>query len=232
MAKTGTAGIAQEFARSGIRCYLFAEPTPVPVVSFAIRQLGLNGGVMITASHNTKEYNGYKVYDHFGNQIDDRKAALIEQYMEAEPTFCEGVPKDLTEAQKEGTISFLEEDIKEAYLAALQRETLWWNEDIEHCKKALGGLRICYTPLNGSGRDYVLAALERVGVREILRVSESRISGNLRGSSADSRQRGGARRSRKSWKRSFAARDEDRLRGLRKGRAKMAGPAFSDRSGQ
>ena len=107
-------GIAQEFARSGIRCYLFAEPTPVPVVSFAIRQLGLNGGVMITASHNTKEYNGYKVYDHFGNQIDDRKAALIEQYMEAEPTFWEGVPKDLTEAQKEGTISFLEEDIKEA----------------------------------------------------------------------------------------------------------------------
>lgn len=163
-------GIAQEFARSGIRCYLFAEPTPVPVVSFAIRQLGLNGGVMITASHNTKEYNGYKVYDHFGNQIDDRKAALIEQYMEAEPTFWEGVPKDLTEAQKEGTISFLEEDIKEAYLAALERETLWWNEDIVHCKKALGGLRICYTPLNGSGRDYVLAALERVGVREILRV--------------------------------------------------------------
>ena len=90
--------------------------------------------------------------------------------MEAEPTFCEGVPKDLTEAQKEGTISFLEEDIKEAYLAALERETLWWNEDIVHCKKALGGLRICYTPLNGSGRDYVLAALERVGVREILRV--------------------------------------------------------------
>ena len=127
-------GIAQEFARSGIRCYLFAEPTPVPVVSFAIRQLGLNGGVMITASHNTKEYNGYKVYDHFGNQIDDRKAALIEQYMEAEPTFWEGVPKDLTEAQKEGTISFLEEDIKEAYLAALERETLWWNEDIVHCK--------------------------------------------------------------------------------------------------
>ena len=232
-------GIAQEFARSGIRCYLFAEPTPV-------RTLGCTAGIVVTASHNPPEYNGYKVYDHFGNQIDDRKAALIEQYMEAEPTFCEGVPKDLTEAQKEGTISFLEEDIKEAYLAALERETLWWNEDIVHCKKALGGLRICYTPLNGSGRDYVLAALERVGVREILRVeSQDAPNGDFptcpspnpeypetfaealrtAGSAAEreDRENHGNGVLPQETKTASAGSAKD---------AKMAGPAFSDRSGQ
>ena len=64
--------IAKVFAQCGVSSCLFAEPTPVPVVSFAVRHLRLKGGIMITASHNTKEYNGYKVYDHYGNQIDDR----------------------------------------------------------------------------------------------------------------------------------------------------------------
>ena len=164
-------GIAKVFAQCGVSSCLFAEPTPVPVVSFAVRHLQLNGGIMITASHNTKEYNGYKVYDHYGNQIDDCKAALIEQYMEAEPTFPKGAEKDLTAGAKTGTISFLGEDIKEAYLAALQRETLWWTDDPAHCREALGELRVCYTPLNGCGRDYVLTALDNIGVRQILRVA-------------------------------------------------------------
>ena len=164
-------GIAKVFAQCGVSSCLFAEPTPVPVVSFAVRHLQLNGGIMITASHNTKEYNGYKVYDHYGNQIDDRKATLIEQYMEAEPTYPKGAEKDLTAGAKTGTISFLGEDIKEAYLAALQRETLWWTDDPAHCREALGELRVCYTPLNGCGRDYVLTALDNIGVRQILCVA-------------------------------------------------------------
>ena len=80
--------VAEVYAARGVTAYIFAEPTPVPVVSFAVRHLGINGGIMLTASHNTKEYNGYKVYDHFGNQIDELKASLIESYINEEDPFC------------------------------------------------------------------------------------------------------------------------------------------------
>ena len=63
--------VAKDLSVMGIDSYLFDEPTPVPVVSFAIKHLKANCGIMITASHNPKENNGYKVYDIVGNQIDD-----------------------------------------------------------------------------------------------------------------------------------------------------------------
>ena len=99
---------AETFAQNGVNVYLFPGPTPVPVVSFAVRRLRINGGVMITASHNTKEYNGYKVYDHYGNQIDDKKAALIETYIEREAPFSPNGTQDLTDGEKAGTIFFWE----------------------------------------------------------------------------------------------------------------------------
>ena len=83
--RAGSESYAREAAgvlsSRGIDVSLFNEPTPVPVVSFAIRYMKADGGIMITASHNPKEYNGYKVYDHFGNQIDDLKARRIEEYI-------------------------------------------------------------------------------------------------------------------------------------------------------
>ena len=157
---------AETFAQNGVNVYLFPEPTPVPVVSFAVRHLRINGGIMITASHNTKEYNGYKVYDHYGNQIDDKKAALIEAYIEREAPFSPNGTQDLTDREKAGTISFLGDHIQEAYLRALKENTPWWDTP-ERCREALAALSVCYTPLNGTGRNYVLPALEQLGIRDL-----------------------------------------------------------------
>ncbi|MGN1144020.1 MAG: phospho-sugar mutase, partial [Anaerovoracaceae bacterium] len=73
---------AETLAERGIDSWIMNEPQPVPLLSFAVRSMGLSGGIMITASHNPREYNGYKVYDHFGNQIDDEKARRIEACIE------------------------------------------------------------------------------------------------------------------------------------------------------
>ena len=158
------AEVAEVYAAGGVTAYLFSEPTPVPVVSFAVRHLGINGGIMLTASHNTKEYNGYKVYDHFGNQIDNLKAELIEKYIAAEDPFCRE-PSD-----RRGEVILLDGSVKEAYLEAVKGETLWWDE-AGRCREALAELKVCYTPLNGSGFGYVMDVLETLGLKDITVVS-------------------------------------------------------------
>ena len=83
---------ADTLAMRSIDTWIVKSPQPVPLLSFAVRYMGLSGGIMITASHNPKEYNGYKVYDHFGNQIDDKKARRMEEYIQQRGYF-EKVPK-------------------------------------------------------------------------------------------------------------------------------------------
>lgn len=157
--------IAEEFASRGVKVMLFSEPTPVPVLSFAIRHLKANGGIMITASHNPKEYNGYKVYDHFGNQIDDKKARLMEKYINKREYFEE--EQDATR----GEIIYLDDQVKNAYLEALKKQVLLWDED-EKAKEALSQLSVVYTPLNGAGRDYVMEVLKDFGIKDIKIVEE------------------------------------------------------------
>lgn len=150
---------AEVLRKRGIDVYIFAEPTPVPVVSFAIRHLKADGGIMITASHNPKEYNGYKVYDHFGNQIDELKARRIEQYINRRAYFetCENV--------KNGSISVCPHQVREAYLKAVADQFLPWSDDRDEVLKALSELNVVYTPLNGAGRDYAMNVLGRLGVK-------------------------------------------------------------------
>lgn len=97
-------GVAEELASNGISVKIFAEPTPVPVLSFAIRELKADCGIMITASHNPKEYNGYKVYDHCGNQIDDRKARAVEDYINKREYFENGTASAKAEIPAETNI--------------------------------------------------------------------------------------------------------------------------------
>ena len=178
--------VAREFSENGVDVYVFPEPTPVPVVSFAVRDMAASGGIMITASHNTREYNGYKVYDHFGNQIDDQKAAIIESYMRSADPFAEEEPvpekdrevKNFSECEAEGKaggkaegkggakgmIRCVPEDIKEKYLQALEENMPKVGEP-EKVAKALSELKICYTPLNGTGMGYVPERLRRMGIK-------------------------------------------------------------------
>ena len=160
--KEYAASVAEVFAEMGVDAYIFSEATPVPVVSFAVRHLGLNGGVMITASHNTREYNGYKVYDHFGNQIDDNKARLAEEYIKKEDPFGTGELGGENRACA-GRGHLLDGSVRGAYLNAIKENILWWDEP-QSCLKALSGLKVCYTPLNGSGLGYVTEVLDHLGV--------------------------------------------------------------------
>ena len=149
---------ARVLSKRGINVRLFGEPTPVPVVSFAIRHLKADGGIMITASHNPKEYNGYKVYDHFGNQIDELKARRIEEYINKRAYF------ENMDGGAEGAIEECPEQIKEAYLKAVADQFLPWTDDEGEVRQALAALNVVYTPLNGAGRDYAMNVLERLGV--------------------------------------------------------------------
>lgn len=160
--KEYAASVAEVFAEMGVDAYIFSEATPVPVVSFAVRHLGLNGGVMITASHNTREYNGYKVYDHCGNQIDEHKARLVEEYIKKEDPFSTGLSYGEKSAGT-GRVHLLEGSVREAYIDTIKANILWWDEP-ENCRKALSELKVCYTPLNGSGLGYVTEVLDHLGV--------------------------------------------------------------------
>lgn len=151
--------VGEVLCQKGIRVFIFGEPAPVPMLSFAIRELKLNGGIMITASHNTKEYNGYKVYDRFGNQIDEGKAALMEELIADQDPFRE------LEGTLTGKIEKLPAFIKERYLEAIKANALFACDEEAH-RKALGELKLCYTPLNGSGRDFVTTALSNIGIRK------------------------------------------------------------------
>ena len=169
------AGVAEVFAKEGIEVFLFDEPTPVPVLSFAVREMQLCCGIMITASHNPKEYNGYKVYDRFGNQIDEKNAAIAESYIKEINPFTDSAAEN-TSAEP-AAVRTVPKDLKERYLQALEENTPFPREH-ETVKESLRRLRICYTPLNGSGRPYVLETLKRLGMKEenILEVESQKLA--------------------------------------------------------
>ena len=169
------AGVAEVFAKEGIEVFLFDEPTPVPVLSFAVREMQLCCGIMITASHNPKEYNGYKVYDRFGNQIDEKNAAIAESYIKEINPFTDSAAEN-TSAEP-AAVRTVPKDLKERYLQALEENTPFPRER-ETVKESLRRLRICYTPLNGSGRPYVLETLKRLGMKEenILEVESQKLA--------------------------------------------------------
>ena len=140
-------------AANGIRTYLFAEMMPVPLLSFAVRHLGCTAGIMITASHNPKEYNGYKVYNATGGQILDGEADAILEEIEKLDIFADVKDCSLAEAF-DGTCSYVESSVYDAYIVAM--------DAVSDCTSQRD-LSIVYTPLNGSGRRPVQDALTRSG---------------------------------------------------------------------
>ena len=157
---------SEEFARisaeilssAGILVHLFPELTPTPVLSFAVRHLHADAGIVITASHNPKEYNGYKVYNALGCQITDAAAAAITECIEARDYFDAYVPKD-------GLIRPVGEDVTEACYEAIEKFSLTGID--ENIAPA-----IVYSPLNGAGRKYVQEILSRIGIRQLHTVAE------------------------------------------------------------
>jgi phosphoglucomutase len=153
---------AEILSANGIKAYLFDKLRPTPELSFAIRHLECQAGVVITASHNPKEYNGYKVYWEDGGQIiSPHDKNIINEVKKI---------KNIDAVNFEGDSNLIEtigEDIDQAYLENIKGLSL--NPDIIEKEK---DLKIVYTPLHGTGVELVPKALEKFGFTNIIHVPE------------------------------------------------------------
>ena len=152
---------AEIMSAKGIKAYLFSELTPTPVLSFAVRHLGASAGIVITASHNPKEYNGYKVYNALGCQITDEAAKAITAKINEYGYFNEFTPN-------EALICMLGEDVKKAFLTAIKQFSL--TEITEE-----NAPTVVYSPLHGTGRKYVQEILKEIGVDKVYTVAEQEL---------------------------------------------------------
>lgn len=146
---------AEVLAVKGITVYLFDKITPTPVLSFAVRHLGCIAGIVITASHNPKEYNGYKVYDENGCQLVPSLADKVIARVQ-EITDYRAVPRlDFEVALQSGMIQMVGDEVLDAFLDAVKTQALY----TEPSK-----LKIVYTPLHGTGNIPVRRILQDYSV--------------------------------------------------------------------
>mgnify|MGYP000887917344 FL=1 len=147
---------ALTLAANGVVTYLWDSLRPTPMLSFAVRELGTTAGVVITASHNPPEYNGYKVYWEDGGQVPPDRAGVIQAAMRAIGDIRTIRPMAEAEARARGLLRPVPPAVDEAYIRRLL--------ELVTCALAQrAGLRILYTPLHGSGYRPVVTALERAG---------------------------------------------------------------------
>ena len=153
---------AEVFAANGIHAYLFSELRPTPELSFAIRHLGCKSGVVITASHNPKEYNGYKAYWEDGGQL----VAPHDKNVITEVQAISG-PEEVNWTADESLITVVDEEIDRAYLDGLR--SLCLSPD---AVKAQSDMKIVFTSIHGTGITMVPRCLEEIGFENIHVVEE------------------------------------------------------------
>ena len=157
---------AEVLSANGISTYIFDGPRPTPELSFTVRELGCIAGVVITASHNPSEYNGYKVYWSDGAQIGLEQANAISDSISKCDIFgAERMPFD--EAKKKGLITVIGSEIDERYLSNVLNERVNKNAIPEQ-----SDMTVVYTPLHGAGYKLVPEALKRAGLKNIIVVPE------------------------------------------------------------
>jgi len=162
---------ASTLAANGIKVYIFDSLRPTPVLSFAVRELHTIAGINITASHNPKEYNGYKAYWEDGAQLPPDHAATVSEFIAAADIFDDVKTCDFDKAVADGIIEFIGEAIDEKYLANVLAEAV--NPDV--IRKVADELEIVYTPLHGAGYKMVPEILKRVGVKHLDTVDEQMV---------------------------------------------------------
>ena len=157
---------AQVLAANGIKVRIYDALMPVPALSFATRYYGANAGIMVTASHNPAKYNGYKAYGPDGCQMTDDAAAIV--YAEIQKTDILTGAKLISfeEGLEKGLIEYVGEDCKEALYDAIKARSVRPGL----CKTA--GLKLVYSPLNGSGLVPVTRVLRDIGIDDITIVPE------------------------------------------------------------
>jgi len=167
---------AEVLAGNGIKVYLFDNIRPTPVLSFAVRELGCIAGINVTASHNPKEYNGYKAYWEDGAQISAEQAKIIAEQIESVDIF-EGIKKmPLEKALECGLVEYIGTKIDDIYLERVLEQRV----DKNAIPAAAEDLKIVYTPLHGCGYRMVPEVLRYCGVKHLYVVEEQmKIDGNF-----------------------------------------------------
>lgn len=156
---------ASIFAANGIKVYIYKELMPTPMLSFAVRRLKCDAGVVVTASHNPAKYNGYKAYGPDGSQLGPEAADFVLSIMQSVDIFSGVKTTDYDEAVKNGMIEYIGDDIINEYLDNVEAQRVEPNAD-------LSDLRVVYTPLNGAGNKPVRKILERIGITNVAVVPE------------------------------------------------------------
>ena len=156
---------------NGIKTYIFDELSPVPELSFAVRNLKCIAGIMITASHNPPKYNGYKVYWEDGAQITFPKDKQIIEEVNKIQSFEEIKVIDINIAKENGLYNIIGEEIHNQYIAELKKQVL----NIDIIKKQADNLKIVYTPLHGTGNIPVRKILGELGFKNLYVVPEQEI---------------------------------------------------------
>ena len=151
---------ANVFMNHGIQTYLFSEALPTPCVSFAVRQLHCYFGIVITASHNPAEYNGYKVYEKSGCQITNKMADDIYSIIKEINYFDVNFTKPIK------YYSYVSNSIYRAYIDAVQTQSIYTVKS--------SSLKIIYSPLNGTGLKPVMNVLNKSGFNNVIVVDEQK----------------------------------------------------------
>jgi len=162
---------ARVLAANGIKTYFFDAPRPTPELSFAVRHFGCIAGINITASHNPKEYNGYKVYWEDGAQLSPQKSESLEQALsEADPLDSRTLIS-FDEALASREISMLGEETDNAYLSHVLAQSV----NSEPAQRLGEDFAVVYTPFHGTGSKLVPEVLRRAGFRRVLPVMEQMV---------------------------------------------------------
>lgn len=166
---------AKVFAGNGIKAYLFDELRPTPEVSFAVRHFGAKSGIVVTASHNPKEYNGYKVYGEDGGQmaLEDSEAVLNEINSITDITKVSFIEKE--EAIQKGLLQIIGKDVDDVYISKVK--TLSINPEL--VKEIGKTFKIVYTPIHGTGNKPVRRTLKEIGFDHVLVVKEQELPDSM-----------------------------------------------------
>lgn len=157
---------AKVLAANGIKAYITSELQPTPVLSFLVRDLKCQAGIMVTASHNPARYNGYKAYGEDGCQMTDVAAGIVYDEICKLDIFKDVKTMDFDEAISKGLIEYVADEVYDRYIGNVKKQQI--NEGI--CKGA--DLKVVYTPLNGTGNKLVRRVLGEIGVEDIKIVKE------------------------------------------------------------
>jgi phosphoglucomutase len=158
-------------AANGIHVRIFEALRPTPELSFAVRYYGAAAGINVTASHNPKEYNGYKVYWSDGAQLPPQHAAAIAEEMGKLDIFTGFKTVPFDKAQSQGLIETIGEETDEAFLSKVLSQAI----DKDVVAKVADRLKIVYTPFHGAGHKLVPEALHRLGIKQLFPVPEQMV---------------------------------------------------------